>query len=131
MYEDLKNKAVTNIKNDRAKKRGVHTIGVIFTAVSIILFVISLNFNAYTAYWIKFPILILALVYAIIYFSVFGAPFLGTQEEISDEEIEREIVRIYKLEGKNESKTSEDFEELELKEIETLKKKWEDDDDFV
>ena len=90
-----------------------------------------MNFYASTAYWIKFPILILALVYAIIYFSTFGVPFLGFEEEISEEEIEREIVKIYKLQNKNDLNSTENLEELELKEIETLKKKWDDDDDFV
>lgn len=131
MYEDLKEKALSKIKKNRAKKKGVYIVGVIFTAVSILLFVISMNFYASTAYWIKFPILILALVYAIIYFSTFGVPFLGFEEEISEEEIEREIVKIYKLQNKNDLNSTENLEELELKEIETLKKKWDDDDDFV
>jgi len=131
MYEDLKNKAVTNLKKDRAKKKGVHIVGVVFSAISILLFVISMNFNAYVAYWIKLPILIFALVYAIIYFSVFGLPFLGLEDEISEEEIEREIVKIYKLQTKNESNVKDDIDELELKEIESLKHKWDDEDEFV
>lgn len=130
MYEELKEKAVENLKKERAKKKEVHTVGLVFGAVSIILFVISLNFYSSTAYWIKFPILILALVYGIIYFSSFGIPFISEDDELTDEEIEREIVKIFKLEGR-ETTAHLDEDALELKEIETLKNKWDDDEEFV
>lgn len=131
MYEELKEKAVENLKEKREKTRNVHTVGVIFAAVSILLFVISLNFDPFVAYWIKLPILILALVYGIIYFATFGIPFISDDDELSDEEIEREIVKIYNQEGRPKSKKSEGIDELELREIETLKNKWEDNEDFV
>jgi hypothetical protein len=131
MYENLKDKALAKIKRERVKKKSVHTVGIIFTAVSILLFVISMNFHGSAEYWIKFPILILALVYAIIYFSTFGVPFLGLDEEISDEEIEREIVKIYKQQSKEGQNNANNSEELELKEIESLKNKWDNDDEFV
>ncbi len=128
MYEDLQEKAIENLKEKKAKKKGVHTVGVIFIAVSIVLFTISTNFYGDVAYWIKFPILILALVYGIIYFSVLGFPFLGDDDELTDEEIGREIVKIYKQQGINNTNTED---ELELREIEALKKKWDDDEEFV
>lgn len=130
MYEDLQEKAVKNLKKERLKKKGVQIVGAIFTAVAIILYAVSLNFDPFVAYWIKFPILVLALTFGIIYFSVFGFPFLGSDEEISDEEIEREMVKIYKLKSKEISK-DEEIGELELREIESLKNKWEDDDEYV
>ncbi len=130
MYEDLKEQAVDNLRKKKSKKRSVHTVGVIFAAVSIILFTISTNFYSDVAYWIKFPILILALVYGIIYFSAFGIPFIGDDDLLTDEEIDREIVKIFKLEGVNKSNLSSD-DELELKELESLSNKWEDDDEFV
>jgi len=130
MYEELKEKAVENLKKERAKKRGVHIVGVIFAAVSIILFVVSMNFNPTTAYWIKFPILILTLVYGIIYFSSFGIPFISEDDELTDEEIGREIVKIFKLEG-SENNMQHEEDPLVLKEIEALKNKWEDNDEFV
>ncbi len=130
MYEELKEKAVENLKKKKVLKKNVHTIGVIFTAVSILLFVVSMNFYSETAYWIKFPILILALIYGIIYFSCFGIPFISEDEELTDEEIGREIIKIFKLEGRGDSAQVEN-DELELKEIEELKQKWGDDEDFV
>ena len=131
MYEDLREKAVQNLQERKAKKRSIHTIGVIFAATSVILFIISLNFYASIAYWIKLPIPILAMVYAIIYCSVFGIPFISDDDELSDEEIEREIVKIYKLEGTKKELSSGSEDELELKEIEALKRKWDDGDEFV
>jgi len=131
MYEELKEKAVDSLKEKKAKKKNVHIVGVIFAAVSILLFVISLNFYSFVAYWIKLPILILSLVYAIIYFASFGIPFISEDDDLSDEEIEREIVKIYRQEGRSKSKNSPELDELELKEIETLKNRWEDDEEFV
>ena len=130
MYSEIKEKAVENLKEKRAKKRGVHTVGVIFTAVSIILFVISMNFHPTVGYWVRFPILVLALVYATIYFSIFGIPFVSGDDELSDEEIEREMAKIYRLEHGN---SSEEFEEdsLELREVERLGNSWEDDEELV
>jgi len=132
MYENLKELAVVNLKKKKQKKRSVHTVGAIFAAVSAILFVISLNFYGNVAYWIKFPIFILALVYGIIYFSAFGIPFISEDDELSDEEIEREMVKIYKLQSPSQSKVSDpEVEELELREIEALKSKWDDGEEFV
>jgi len=131
MYEDLKEQAIENLKKEKTKKKGVHIVGLIFVATSIILFTISLNFDPFVAYWIKFPILVLALVYAIIYFSVFGIPLIGEEDELTDEEIGREIVKIYKSESTNKSNVSNEEDALELKELEALKNKWEDDEEFV
>lgn len=131
MYEELEEKAIENLKAKKSQKKSVYVVGVIFIAVSILLYIVSLNFHSTVAYWIKFPILVLALVYAIIYFSVFGFPFLGADEELTEEEIEREIVKIYKQRGvKNDDPQSEE-DALELKEIEALRNKWEDDEEYV
>ena len=123
MYEDLKERAIENLKKEREKKKAVHIVGAIFVAVAIVLYTISLNFDPFVAYWIKFPILVLALVYAIIYFSVFGIPFISEDDELTDEEIGREIVRIFKLEGADKAGLSNKDDALELKEPEALKNK--------
>ena len=130
MYEDLKEKAIIEIKKKKAKRHSVYTVGVIFIAVSIILITISQIIPGTARFYLKIPILVLALVYAIIYFSAFGFPFLGNSDEISDEEIEREMVKIYKLQGSS-RRSDENIDQLELKEIESLKQRWEDEDDFV
>ena len=71
----------------------------------------------------------LGLVYAVIYFSVFGIPFISEDDELTDEEIGREIVRLSKIEGGNKANLSNEDDALELKELEALKNKWEDDDE--
>lgn len=129
MYEDLQKKAVKNLKKEKKKKREIQIVGVTFVAVSIVLYAVSLNFDPFVAYWIKLPILILALVYGIVWVSFYGIPFLGSGDDISNEEIEREMVKIYKLQG--EQAYSEEVDELELREIESLKEKWEDDEEYV
>ena len=129
MYEDLKERAIENLKQEKAKKKGVHIVGAIFVAVAIILYAVSLNFDPFVAYWIKFPILVLGLVYAVIYFSVFGIPFISEDDDLTDEEIGREIVRLSKLEGGNKTNLSNEDDALELKELEALKNKWEDDEE--
>ncbi|MDF1696436.1 MAG: hypothetical protein P1U56_11410 [Saprospiraceae bacterium] len=131
MYDDIKATAIENLKQKKKKKRAVYTVGAIFSSVAIILYVISLNFHPFVAYWIKFPILVLALVYAIIYFSVFGIPFLSDSDELSQEEIELEMVKIYRLQKSNDP-LNDDDSHLELKDIEALKDKWEDnEEEFV
>ena len=118
MYDELKEKAIENLKEERAKKRGVYTVGALFVAVAIILYTISLNFDPFVSYWIKFPILILALVYAVIYFATFGFPFIENNNELTDEEIEREIVKIYQQSGPKKRTNLNEDEKLELREIE-------------
>jgi len=131
MYDELHDKAVENLKKKKLQRRSVYVVGLIFSAVSIILYVVSLNFHSIVAYWIKFPILVLALVYAIIYFSTFGFPFMGDEDELTNEEIEREIVKIYKQSGMKSASPENDEDALELREIEALKNKYDDNDEFV
>lgn len=130
-YEELEEKAIKKLNKRKKQKRGVYTVGVIFTAVSIILFTVSQNFPPMAAYWIKFPILVLALVYGVIYFSTFGIPFLGDDDELSEEEIEREMVKIYRHYGIEDDVDNTSTDALELKDIEAIKNKWEGDEDFV
>ena len=106
-------------------------VGFVFACLSALLFIISLNVPAQAAFWIKFPILVFAMVYGIVYFGTFGFPFLGDTDELSQEEIEREMVKIYKSQPKV-GREDESFNEgLELREIEELKNRWEEDEDFV
>ena len=126
LYDEIRKKAEEKV---RAKK-GFYVVSMIFVAISIILYVISLNFGGWVAYWIKFPILVLGLVLAIIYVATFGLPFSQDWEE---KEIEKEMARIYKKEPPA-LPPAEDLSEedkLELKELERLKRKWDPYDDFV
>ncbi len=125
-YEDLRKKAEKKVQ----AKKGFYVVAMIFTAISIILYVISLNFHGWAAYWIKFPILVLALILGIVYVSTFGLPFSQGWEE---KEIEKEMARQYKMNPPalppEEELSQED--KLELKELERLRRKWDPLDDYV
>ncbi|MEM9546365.1 MAG: hypothetical protein AAGA77_10340 [Bacteroidota bacterium] len=131
MYDDLQEKAVKNLKKKKLEQKGVYVVGMIFAAVSIILYTISLNFGGMAAYWIKFPIMVLALVYAVIYFATFGIPFMRDGDELTDEEIEREMVKIYKEQGLKNSEAENEKDELELRDIEALRNKYDDNEEYV
>ena len=128
MYEELREKAVLELEKKRKKKKEIQVVGLVFIMVSIILFIISTRFYGATAFWIKFPIIILALTYGIVYTSEYGLPFTGEDDDLSDEEIEREIVKIYKKSNLDKLSNNNSDGHLELKEIEELKEKYEGGD---
>jgi len=131
MYEDLKEKAVLELEEKRKRRKGIQVVGVTFVMVSIILFIISTRFYADVAFWIKFPIIILALTFGIIYTTEYGLPFTVEDDDLSDEEIEREMVKIYRKSNLDKLSTNSNDEQLELREIEELKEKYEGGADFV
>ena len=88
--KQIRKKAEEKVK----AKKGFYVVATTFAAISIILYVISLNFYGMVAFWIKFPILVLVLVLGIIYVSIFGLPYSGDWEE---EEIEKEMARQIRL----------------------------------
>lgn len=131
MYEDIREKAVSELEEKRTRRKGIQVVGMTFAMVSIILFIISSRFYADTAFWIRFPIIILALTFGIIYTSEYGLPFTGEDDELSDEDIEREMVKIYRKSNLDQLSANSTDERLELKEIEKLKERYEGDTDYV
>lgn len=122
-------------KKVQAKKE-FYIVAFIFAAVSAILLVISFSFGMgpVAGFWIRFPILIFAMVIGIMYLSIFGIP--GTRllsAEWEEDEMTREIYHLYRQKGVELPADTELSEEdrLELKELERLKQKWGDRDDFV
>ena len=132
MENELRNKAEKNYK----AKKGFYVVASTFAAVSIILFTISMTIHSHRArFWIQFPILVLALVLGIVYVSIFGLSLKAFSNvvEYEEEQIEKEMRRLFK-QRKNEMLPGEDLsgdDRLELKELERLRKKWYDYDDFV
>jgi hypothetical protein len=131
MYEHLREKAIIELEEKRKKRKGIHVVGIVFTMVSIILYLVSTQAYGQGAFWIRLPIVVLAFVYGIIHTSEYGLPFIGGDDDLSDEEIEREIVKIYRKSNLNKISNNNDVEKLELKEIEELKEKYEGDTDYV
>ncbi len=132
MYTEIRKKATKKVK----AKKGFYVTATVFIAVSIILMIVSFTlYNPIAAFWVRFPILVLGLVLGIIYVSIFGLNFgaLFNQKDWEEEQIEKEINRLYR-QRRNELPPGEDLDEedrLELKELERLKKKLFDYDEFV
>jgi len=128
MYDEIRRKAEKKVED----KKGFYVTAVVFAFISLILIVISLTVPA-GGFWIRFPILIFAMVLGIIYVSVFGIPFTGTlSNEWEEEEIEREMMKMYYHRRRFLPPPEELDEEdrLELEELERLKEKWEYDDGY-
>ena len=130
MYEDLRKEAQKKVDT----KSAFYVLTFIFGAISGILLVISFMIGGDAGFWIRFPIMILAMVLGIIYLSIFGVPFSGVlSKEWKEEEIEKEILKLYKAKDftlpDDEDLSEED--RLELKQLERLKRKWERGEDFV
>lgn len=115
-------------------KKGFYVVALVFAAISAILVIISLTLHGWAAFWVRFPILIFALVGGILYVSIFGLPGSGVlSSDWEEREIEKEVYNLYR-QNRNRIPPADELtqeERLELKELERLKKKWEDGDDFV
>ena len=130
MIDDLRRKA----KKKVLAKKAFYIIAVVFASVSIILYVLSVTLGPPAAFWLKFAIMILGLVLVILYVSLIGIPFTNfLNKEWEEEEIEREMARLYREETLTLPSGEELDEEqlMELKELDRLKRKWQDDSDFV
>ncbi|MBT8190711.1 MAG: 2TM domain-containing protein [Bacteroidia bacterium] len=118
MSDDLRKKAEEKIQN----KRGFAVVSTVFVSISIILYIISFNVDPYSAYWIRFPVLILGLILLIIYVGMFGFSIDSFRDaEWDEEEILREMARIRLEERKMKGLAAPEMDKLELKELEKLK----------
>lgn len=129
LYENLREKAIKRIEKEKKKRQGVYVVGWVFAVVSVILFVVSTQFSGEAVFWTRFPIIILALVYSIVHVSTLGFPFLK-EDELSEEEIEREMVKIYKRSNLNKI-SEEPIDRLELKQIEEIELRQESQRDML
>ncbi len=132
MYEELRHKAIEKIEKNRKKRKEIQTVGVTFATTSVILFIVSTRLSGAQAFWVRLPIVILALVFLIIYTSEYGLPFFNNDDDdLTDEEIEREMIKIYRKSNLDKIALDKYSDSLELKEIEELKDKYERGEDFV
>lgn len=119
MYEDLRERAIQNLETRRKKERTMQVIGVIFGSVAAFLFGVSRFMAASDRPYMFIPIGILGLLYLIIHTAVLGLPFT-TQEDISETEIEQELIKIYRRYKHTELADLSEEEALELRQIEYL-----------
>lgn len=130
MDKKLREKAEKKVQ----QKKEFYIVAFIFASISVILLILSFVIGGAAAFWIRFPMLIFALVLGILYLSIFGVPGTGIlSSEWEETELEKEMYRLYRKQ-KDALPTSEELSEedrLELKELERLKRKWEGEDDYV
>lgn len=128
MYEELRDRAISNLEKRRKKIRAMQIIGVVFgSAATFLFFVRYLMFEGDRPYMF-IPIGILAIVYLIIHTAVLGLPFAGT-DEITEDDIEREVIKVFRRYKSANLKDINDDEELELKQLEQILDN--DDDEYV
>ena len=129
MYDELRKKAKQKVQ----AKVAFYICAVIFTCVSFILLMLSFYIPA-VAFWLRLPIPIFIMVLGILYITAFGLPGSGMlSEDWQEEEIEKEMVRIYRNKKRALPPLEEwtEEEKLELKELERLEEKWDWDDEYV
>lgn len=129
MYQELHKKAKKKVE----MKLSFYICVIVFPTIAAILLLLSFQIPS-AAFWLRLPIPLLFMTLAILYLYAFGLPHTGAlSEDWQEEEIEREILRMYrrrKVDLPPEESLSES-EKLELKELERLEQKWGREEDFV
>ena len=126
MYEEIKKKA----KKRMEAKMVFYIIAMAFAFSAAILFTVSFIVGPGAAFWLRFTILIMALILMFLYTILIGIPFSGIlSKQWQEEEVEKEMVRLYhqKLRALPPPEELTDNQKLELKELEKLSDKWEDE----
>ena len=127
MYEELRDRAIINLERRRRKVRAMQIVGVILGSIAIFLFGIRyLMFEGDRPYMF-IPIGIVGLIYCIIHTAVLGLPF-GNPDDISEEDIEIEVIKVFRKYKSSDLHDMNDDEELELKQIEKI---LDNDDEYV
>ena len=129
MYKELQRKAKKKVE----AKMGFYICTVVFSFVTVVLLMLAFYMPA-ISFWLMLPAPIFVMVLAILYLVAFGVPITGTMsEEWQEEEIEREIIKMYRKKRALLPPPEEmsEPEKLELKELERLRRKWEWEDDYI
>lgn len=127
MYEELRDRAITNLERKRKKVRAMQVVGVIFGSIALFLFFIRYLMWEPDRPYMFIPIGIVAIVYAIIHTAVLGLPFAGS-DDITEGDIEREVIKVFRRYKYSDLQDMNEEEELELKQIERI---LENDEDYV
>ena len=124
MYEELRNKAEKKVR----AKMAFYICTIVFAFTTVLLLMLSFYLPD-VSFWLRLPIPVFVMVLGILYLVAYG-PLTGDWKE---EEIEREILKLYRL-RKDQLPPVEELSEkeiLELKELERLKEKWDWGEDYV
>ena len=127
MYEDLRDRAIRNLERRKKKVRAMQIVGVVFGSMILFLFGIRYLMMPSDRPFMFIPIGILAIIYSIIHTSVLGLPFVENKD-ITEEDIEKEVIKVFRRYKRVDLQDLTHEEELELKQLERL---IEDDDEYV
>lgn len=129
MYEELHKKAKKKVET----KMSFYICSIVFFFVTIVLLMLG-SYLPQISFWLKLPIPLFIMVLIILYLYAFGLPSSGAlSEEWQEEEIEKEMIRLYR-QKKSQLPPPEELSEterLELKELERLREEGDWDADFV
>ena len=129
MYKELRKKAKKKVE----AKMAFYICAIVFFFVTMILLMLS-SYLPSISFWLRLPIPIFIMVLGILYLSAFGFPTNGAlSNEWQEEEIEREILRLYQRK-KTQLPPMEELSEteiLELEKLERLEEKYYRGEDFV
>ena len=129
MYDDLRMRAKKRVE----AKMAFYICAVVFAGVTALLMLLSFYLPS-VAFWLRLPIPIFIMVLGILYMFAFGVPGTGPlSKEWQEEEIEREMMRLYRRKRGQLPPAEELSEEemLELKELEEIRTRWESPEDYV
>ena len=127
MYEELRDRAIRNLERRKKKVRAMQIVGVVFGSMILFLFGIRYLMMPSDRPFMFIPIGILAIIYSIIHTSVLGLPFVENKD-ITEEDIEKEVIKVFRRYKRVDLQDLTHEEELELKQLERL---IEDDDEYV
>ena len=127
MYNNLRKKAKRKVE----AKAAFYVSAIVFSFVTVVLLMLGFYMPS-ISFWLMLPIPIFVMVLSILAFMAFGIPTAdGFSEDWKEEEIEKEMLRLYRRRRQHlEMDDLSDEEILELRELEKLHKKWSDDDDY-
>ncbi|MEL6660091.1 MAG: 2TM domain-containing protein [Bacteroidota bacterium] len=122
-YKELRKKAEKKVQ----AKMAFFICATVFFFTTIILMTLSFYLTE-VAFWLRLPIPAFMLVLGVLYLVAFGVPTTnGMSENWQEEEIEKEMLRLYRQKKALQSSVGGDAtpsERLELKELEQLEEKW-------
>lgn len=123
---DLREELLEEAKKKVEAKKTLSTLAVVFAFSSAILMILSFFIPA-AAFWLRLPILIMVLLLGFLYLMLLVIPFELFSKEREEEEIAKELKKLYKNKPSAlpAAEDLSDEDRLELKELERLKEKWE------
>ncbi|MEM8523776.1 MAG: 2TM domain-containing protein [Bacteroidota bacterium] len=128
-YEKLHKKAEKKVE----AKMSFYICCIVFFFATIVLLLLSTQLPT-VSFWLMLPIPLFIMVLIILYLTAFGLPSSGAlSEEWQEQEIEKEMIRLYRQKKAQLPPLEElsEKENLKLKELERLREKKDWDDDFV